>query len=46
MPVQIVRPRSIGVTSGGAWRAILLTGVSGVVGRGYGQAQPTTGQAA
>jgi hypothetical protein len=33
MPVQIVRPRSIGVASGGARRAILLTGASGVVGR-------------
>jgi hypothetical protein len=33
MPVQIVRPRSIRVASGGARRAILLTGASGVVGR-------------
>jgi hypothetical protein len=33
MPIQIVRPRSIGVASGGAWRAILLTGAPGVVAR-------------
>jgi thioester reductase-like protein len=33
MPVQIVRPRSIGVASGGARRTILLTGAPGVVGR-------------
>jgi hypothetical protein len=33
MPVQIVRPRSIGVAPGGARRAVLLTGASGVVGR-------------
>ena len=46
MPVQIVSPRSIGVASAGAWRATLLTNASGVVGRGYGQAQPMTGQAA
>jgi hypothetical protein len=33
MPVQIDRPHSIGVASGGARRAILLAGASGVVGR-------------
>jgi hypothetical protein len=32
MPVQIVRPCSIGVASGGARRAVLLTGASGVMG--------------
>ncbi len=33
MAVQIVRPHSIGVASGGARRAVLLMGASGVVGR-------------
>jgi hypothetical protein len=33
MPVQIVRPRSIGVASGGARRAVLLTGASDVLAR-------------
>jgi nucleoside-diphosphate-sugar epimerase len=33
MPVQIVGPHSIGVASGGARRAVLLTDASGVVGR-------------
>ena len=46
MPVQIVRPHSIGVASGGTWRAMVLTGAPGVVGRGYGQAQTGTEKAA
>ncbi len=46
MPVQIVRPHSIGVASGGTWPAIVLAGAPGVVGRGHGQTQTGTEKAA
>jgi hypothetical protein len=45
MPVQIVRPRSIGVAPGGARRAILLAATAAAQ-RGYGQAQTGTEKAA